>query len=276
MIVEKLKKVQLEILEEFIRICEINNLKWYGIAGTLLGAIRHSGYIPWDVDIDVAMMREDYDKFAEICETQLDSSFVYKSFENEKYHYSPHAKLYKENTRVILGYKQRNNKKHRKDHKGIYIDVFPLDVAPQSTELQRKQAAKLQKLRKLKIYKEGLVYENGFLYSKFIGKKIISLLLYPISLQKINEKENNTMIKYKDCKSDFVVSMASQYSYQKQLMPKSFYGTPKKMKFEDIWINIPEQPEKYLTQLYGDYMTLPPKEDRERSLKNLLIVETDV
>src|SRR5690554_145751 len=82
------KKIQIEILEEVKRLCKKHDIKWYAIGGTLLGAIRHGGYIPWDVDIDIAMMREDYEKFSDVAQKDMNEKYIYESYKNTKKHYS--------------------------------------------------------------------------------------------------------------------------------------------------------------------------------------------
>ncbi len=267
------KKIQLEILEEFIHICEKNNLVWYAIGGTVLGAVRHQGYIPWDVDIDVGMMRNDYEKFISICSTQLSEKYTLATYKNQKYHYSPHAKIYRNNSIFILGHNGKDINKNKKDHKGIFIDIFPLDNAPEGDICQKKHSKELFKIKKLRYYKQGHIFSAGFLGTKLIGKRIISLFLLPISMRKINKKLDDVMTKYRNSNSGYIVSMASKYSYEKQLMKKEVYGIPKKIKFEDIIINIPEKYDFYLTRLYKDYMKLPSEEERIKNQEMVLYYE---
>ena len=98
---EKLKKVQLEIMDEIDRICEDNNICYYIVGGTLIGAIRHKGFIPWDVDMDIAMPRKEYDRFKRICSDQLDIKYQYCDYTNVENYDRPHAVVCVKNTKLI-------------------------------------------------------------------------------------------------------------------------------------------------------------------------------
>ena len=124
---KKLRKVQMvevEILDEIDRICKKNNIKYFLVGGTLLGAVRHGGFIPWDDDIDLGMLREDYEKFIDICinSDELDKKYFMHSDETDSDYWLPFIKIRKNNTtfdeKVI---------KNCDTHKGIYVDIFPMD-----------------------------------------------------------------------------------------------------------------------------------------------------
>ena len=119
---------ELEILMEFKRICSSNNLQYYLTAGTLLGAVRHQGFIPWDDDIDIAMPRKDFKKFGELCRCQLKKDFYYQDCRTEPDYPYYFAKLRKEGTEVCEPCLEAVNIR-----KGHYIDIFPLDRCPNSS-----------------------------------------------------------------------------------------------------------------------------------------------
>ena len=119
---KKLHKVEIEILDEIVRICKKHNIKYSLFAGTMLGAVRHAGFIPWDDDIDVGMLRSDYEKFIKIAHEELDSKFSLDCFEyNKKYHLG-FAKIKKNGTIF-----DEEASHHMDNHKGIFVDVFPVD-----------------------------------------------------------------------------------------------------------------------------------------------------
>ena len=118
---EKLHKVEIEILDEFVRICNKYNLEYYLIGGTMLGAVRHQGFIPWDDDIDVGIMRKDYDLFIKYAREELGDKYYLDCYETNKEYYLPFAKIRKNNTIF-----NEQVSAHLNNHKGIYIDIIPV------------------------------------------------------------------------------------------------------------------------------------------------------
>ena len=136
---EKTKRVwavQLEMLDEVERICKANGLKYFADSGTLIGAIRHEGYIPWDDDIDLVMLREDYDKFVQIAPKWLKEDLVLQTVYTEKNYLRGHAQIRNSKT---CGCNEEDKKAGY--NCGIFIDIFPLDGMPK-TEKERKSWAK--------------------------------------------------------------------------------------------------------------------------------------
>ena len=119
----KLHSIQVEILDEIIRICDSNNLDYYLIGGTLLGAIRHKGFIPWDDDLDIAMPRDAYDKFISLCYSELSDDYILDSFKNNSGYWLPFIKIRKKNTI----YEEKAISAKRNIPKGVWVDIFPLD-----------------------------------------------------------------------------------------------------------------------------------------------------
>lgn len=246
--------LQLSLLNEFARLCDQNNLTYYLIGGTLLGAVRHKGFIPWDPDIDVAMMRKDYDKFIEIAEKQLDKNrYFLATFQNEKDHYSPHMLLHSNCVEIFNPILTKY-----RSHKGIYLDIFPLDDAPDSKSEQNKQAKRIKFLKKIMYYKKAVIYERPPRIIKSSLKILLSLFLAPISLMCLQKRLEKSMIKY-DCngESKLVGQMASHYDYKRVLFKRDVYGTPKKVVFEGKTYSAPNKIDLYLKQCYGNYQELP-------------------
>lgn len=263
--IRKLQLYQLDAFKELHRICEKNDIEYYMIGGTLLGAVRHKGFIPWDIDLDVAMMREDYERFAECCSKDIDKRFFYQSYKTDKDYYCPHARICINNTRIVPRNKRKSE--HLKFNKGIYIDIFPLDKVPSQVKDRELQRKKLALIKKIKILKRGSVYDSGFHGCKYVTKKAIRFVLQILPLNWINSIQDRTMQKYNEDKSlIFVSSMASHYGYSKQIMQKAIYGKPVLVEFEDDLFYAPEMAHKYLEKIYGDYMKLPPEEERHAQL----------
>lgn len=259
---DRVKLVQLEIMDEIHRLCTANDITYYLICGTALGAVRHRGFIPWDVDIDIAMPREDYARFREVCMEDLHEDYHYCDYLNTKNFPRPHALVCHKKSRIHMKYDHLNP--IAEDH-GIYVDVFPLDNAPDDEILRAEQAKRLKQVFKFKQYR--LPYS----YSRKVWKRYahyaVSGLLSWANLQKLNHYQQELMQKYRHQQTRCICSMASQYAYSKQCMPREIYGTPTLMAFEGRQYFGPEKYQEYLTTLYGDYMQLPPVEKRRSNLE---------
>lgn len=262
---------QMPLLLEFRRICELHNLKYYLAAGTMLGAVRHGGFIPWDPDIDIIMPRSDYEKFLKFCEIDLDSKYYLAYYMNDKNHYNPHAKIYINNT--IIVYSNANFRKGQKDHPGIYIDVAPLDKAPEDFEKQNKQARKILFYGRIRYYKQGIIYSKGFLGYKVVIKKLIKWALFLIPLQWVNRKQDQEMQRYNATDSELVCDMPSKYPYLRMVVNKSVYGNPTPIIFEGETFNGPENIDAYLKQYYGDYMSVPSTDQQDEFYNKYAAVE---
>ena len=267
--IRKYQLAQLELMKMVDELCSKLNLTYYMIGGTLLGAVRHGGFIPWDPDIDIAMPREDYEKMREYWANNPSDRYFYQHYSTERNHYSPHALIRIKNSHVELGTQEIGFKPA---YDGIYLDIFPLDNPPESKRLQEKQMKRIKRIRNIIYLKSGCVYkENNFIVR--LIKRTISVLLTPVSFRRQNMRLDMAMQEYNSSASEYLVSMASHYSYWKQLMPKTVYGTPKRINFEGLLLAAPAETENYLTRLYGDYMKLPSEEHRLAMLSYIKRVE---
>jgi len=256
--VRKYQIAQLELVKMIDKLCSQLNLTYYIIGGTLLGAVRHGGFIPWDPDIDIAMPRGDYEKIKKYFSENNNDRYFYQHYSTEKNHLSPHALIKIKDSHIILN---SGVSRFQPVHDGIYLDIFPLDNAPESKKLQIKQMKRIKGLKTLINLKAAYVYSsNGFV--KRLLKNTISFLLTPVSFSYLNKKMDYCMRQYNSFTAENYVSMASHYSYWKQLMPKSVYGSPIRINFEGILLAAPEQMHDYLTRIYGNYMELPPVDQR--------------
>ena len=151
---DRLRKVQLlelEIAKELKRICEKNNIKFFFLWGSLLGAVRHQGFIPWDDDMDFGMLREDYEKLIEACKTDLDERFFLQTWDTDSNYPFSYAKLRLKGTHFIeqfAGNSMLND--------GIFIDIFPLDNAPDTCVKRKIQGIKYYFCIRLLWIKKGM------------------------------------------------------------------------------------------------------------------------
>lgn len=268
---EKLKRSQVQILDEVHRICCENNMIYYIIGGTALGAVRHNGFIPWDIDIDIAMPRPDYERFADYAYAAEDSRFAYHNHRNTRGYGHTHARYSIRNTKLIDKIEHLNL---NTENIGIYIDIFPLDNAPEAKKLQEDQANKIAKIKKKIVLKQARVYQKDF--KNLVIKKIVSKMMFWTDLRKLIDSFEKECRKYENKQTDFVCSMHSHYKYSKQCMHKDIYGTPSLVEFEGKEYYAPEKLDCYLTRIYGDYMKLPPEDERNYNLGIFTKVDFDV
>lgn len=253
-LLKKLQKKEQSILDEVVKICESNNLNYYLVGGTLLGAIRHKGFIPWDDDIDIGMPRSDYEKFKKICRHELPNELFLQDGKTDKNYYLPFMKVRKNNTIFEEDYTINIEM-----HKGIYIDIFPLDNA-------KKQISVLQKIQYM-IYKKvyAMIWYKVVISSKLeksFKEMIILGGLKLITIEFLKGLQNYIMALNKNKKSLFYVNMGSQYGIKKQTMPKDKYFPPSKVEFEGKLYNAPKDYDYVLSKIFGDYMKLPPEDKR--------------
>ena len=255
---EEVKKIEFNILFEFADFCSQNNLKYYLGYGTLLGAARHKGFIPWDDDIDVLMPRSDYNKFIELTgytpikqnlETRL-----YRDCKNPNIY--PFAKVIDTNTIVY------EKGKSKKNISGLWIDIFPLDGYPEDKKEAQKLFDKYIKLRNL----QDLATTNPMYVNQNILKKIIKTIfiapfvkLYGIKkiCKRIDLLAQSYDFDFSDKVTDFTwCDNVNSFLLKNELEPSV------NVFFEGCEFKAPAGWEQYLERLYGDWKKLPPEEQR--------------
>lgn len=263
----ELQMVMLSIMKDIHNVCVKNNLRYYLIGGSALGAVRHGGFIPWDVDIDIAMPREDYDLFVTKYSNELMPQHECVSYLNRDTFSPPHALVLLKNSEIVdvTGQRQTNLRPSE-----IFVDILPLDICPEDENAQRKQAKILKRIKMIKYYKASWIFPSDNLIRRII-KRCVRCLFLPFSWKTLNEWQQNEMQKYNaTSKSGTWCSMASHYTYKKLSMPETIFGAPTLHKYEDTELYVEEHVEEYLEHLFGDYMRLPKTEDQE-SLRNKFI-----
>lgn len=249
-----LQEQELEILKEFHRICEENHLSYFVVAGSMLGAVRHGGFIPWDDDIDVAMPRRDYDKFLEIA-PQLLSSDYYIESPRESKHVTVVSTITSKKGGFIL------NNAQKTIYTGAWIDIMMIDGVPNPGI---KRAIHWFRYMALRAFYQISHFDEVVDQNRerpAIEKAIIRFakatkLQNVLDSTKINSRIENLMRSVPYEVSDYVATYCGIYR-EKEIVPKAWYGKGKKYKFEDMQVYGLQEADKYLTQLYGDYMTPP-------------------
>lgn len=256
--VRSVQRLQMEALHEVDRICRRHQLRYYLIGGTLIGAVRHKGFVPWDDDIDIAMLRPDYEAFLAVCREELEDRFFLQNATTDPYFYQSLTRICTEGTYINEGYS-----KHLPFHKGLYLDIFPLDPIPDSEKERKKHAREIRRWDKLIFYKSCYVYDRGFLRTKWLGKKILQMLLAPVSFSWIMDRKERAIRRFEHEDRQWICSTASRYPYEKQIHPVSRFGNPEYLEFEGERVPAPTDWHGYLQQVYGNYMKLPPEEQQK-------------
>ena len=235
------------LLKEFDRVCKVLNIPYTLFAGTMLGAVRHEGFIPWDDDLDVLMMRSDYERFLAEAGAVLDSDKFYLQKEFSEHWPMFFSKLRLNNTACLEKY-------HPKDpevHQGVYIDIFPCDNGAKSEFGRKIQffASKVVIAKSLK--KRG--YETNSLMKK-IFMNVCALIPLKLAL---------TVTKYGKDDSKYVHSfLGGARGYRKNVYPRGCLSEKIYLKFENNDYPVPREYDSLLKIIYGDYMRLPPPEER--------------
>lgn len=241
---KKLHNNMLDILSAIDETCRKYNLRYYLIAGTMLGAVRHKGFIPWDDDADVCMPHSDYDKLIEHASEWLPKRYELICAENDKTYPQPFAKIQDSETTLI-------EHAHLRYLGGVYVDVFPVDGMPDSKLAQRFHYFHYKHLCKLLYFTYRDPYRHGHGPSSWLPllcRKLFTVEGLQRSIRKV-------LTKYDFYKSHNVLCFDDGL---RSVVERSVYGTPKPYNFEDRTLLGVEQADKLLTKMYGDYMTPPP------------------
>ena len=245
---KKVWAVQLELLHILLDVCQKNNLKIWADGGTLLGTVREKGYIPWDDDVDMAMLRPDYDKLVAIAKDEFKSPYFFQCGYTDKNYPRGHSQLRKDGTAAIL-----STDINQKFHQGIFIDIFVYDSVPNKQEdideLKSRAQFYMQKMRDF-CYKPYSAYDLKLNYKLFKLKKEIKKEGFISVFSKYDENfRKNTL----DC-CDNVACMGLIFDFKHFLRNKHLYDDTLFMPFETIMMPVPIGYDKILTTQYGDYM----------------------
>lgn len=243
--------VEKEILDVVKNVCDENGLRYSLFYGTLLGAIRHKGFIPWDDDIDIAMPRKDYNEFISIWKNQPIDGYVLQDYEEMTGFGNNFSKVRKNNTTFI----QFEREKNAKYHTGMFIDIFPMDrVAPTRFWKKIQFVACTINMLFTREHSSGSKGAIGFI------EKI--LLKVPQKLQRVGIKATAAVIRKWNNQDNTEYFCPCTFRSCKLYFPSDMFVNEKMMLFENDYYRVVNDADTVLRTVYGDYNILPPESER--------------
>lgn len=262
---QELWAAELELLDKFQSVCKKHSLKYYAAGGTLLGAVRHKGFIPWDDDIDLMMPREDYDRLIELADCEFSEPYFFQTAFTDKEYFRSHAQIRNSNTTAAL----KSEALRVPFNQGVFIDIFPIDAIPDDEVLAKKQRRRLHSVNRL--LNNGarlpIVNSNFFAKLKRLAVSVISIF-YSHKKQYLRMEKLCKM--YNGQKTERVGVISFDPNDERMRYPRSVFDSEVEVSFEGRSLPAPSGFHKILTALYGDYMT-PVK---AQSFHGELIVDT--
>lgn len=250
------QEVLLELLIEFDRVCRKHQIRYILFAGSALGAVRHGGFIPWDDDLDVALLREDYDRLMKVPLSEWKEAYYFQREFSD--HWPLHfTKLRKNNTTCLEKYHPKDNQIHQ----GIYIDVFPVDHAADSGFMRRLQFYASRIVIAKTKFAQG--YETNSLVKKMVMLGCRMLPLKPFHRLALGRGRTDA----KTVHSFFGGSIR----FDKGFFPKCWFEETVDMPFETVQVPVSRYYHEMLSRQYGDYMTPPPEEERCIKVHSILV-----
>ena len=253
---EKLQGILFEIMDDTVKLCEKHNLTYFLAGGTALGAIRHKGFIPWDDDIDLIMPREDYEKFIKIAIDELDDKYFLDYYKTNKHYYKHHLTIRKNNT--LFGSEGYERRVAKGIHQGIYLDILPIDYIKSRTSKKTFLDAVL-----VRAVEYAIRFRNHMHHFKTLKYKVITLPLSLLPTRWLQKLMYLMCTKDDNKKRDYLIEYcAIKHNYRHVIYDYDTVFPAKKATFCGKKYNVFHDVDRYLTQVYGDYMKLPPKEQQ--------------
>ena len=269
----KLKKIwaiELDLLNELLKVCQKHDIQVSVFAGTILGAVRHQGFIPWDDDIDVALTRENYEKLVKIAPLEFKNQYFFQTALNDRQFFLGYARLRNSLTTGLIKWNESPDYNN-----GIYIDVFVLDGIVDDTKKLQRQLNKREKCERLmRCYYMGGQCKNALVW---IGKEFLKNTYCRVVPYEDKVREYDDIISEYTEKTSKIGLMTHPMSFIKRYWcSKDDIANLTWVKFENIMVPIPVNYDKILSNMYGDYMKFPPIEQRGMWHGGMLEFEPDI
>ncbi len=269
-VLKRVHKVDLELLEVLVNLCEKHDIPLFAVYGTILGAIRHKSFIPWDDDVDVGVMRKDYDRLISLVQEELSDKYTVVNSALDKNYICTVTHFEKKGTRFVTSY----NLKLKREF-GICIDIFPFDNVADDPKKAKRQARSAWIWGRL-LWLSGrpqaaFPFEGAKATLSKIACYIIHYTLKILHIKSTWLYKNlvKTASKYNSEKTQYITCFDDQYALKHKYTVEDIFPL-REVEFEHFKIKVPKQSEKILTLTYGDYMTLPPVEKRRNHCPSIL------
>lgn len=247
--IEEAKKLELDILDFIDSFCKEHGINYCINYGTLIGAIRHKGFIPWDDDIDLSMTRENYEKFIQLF-SEKQSRYKLLSLETDDQYFNNFIKIVDPTTKII---DTRNTKTY---DSGVFIDIFPMETFNDTKVVDI--CYKLESFKLLSFSKhKNIVYGDSKL--KDLIRTLFWLLLRPVSPRFFANQIEKQIQKYRVENGKYIAFIPSK-AKEKEIFPRDMFDELIETPFEHLVLPAPKHFDTVLKQFYDDYMTVPPKE----------------
>lgn len=260
---KKVQKAELGILKDFMELCDRHGLEYFGIAGTGIGALRHKGFIPWDDDIDVALPRKDYELFLKYAKAELSDKYTVMNCETNENYPLITTRLMKKGTKF-----REHAIRNIKCELGIFLDIYPFDNISDDPKAFKKQMREAWFYSKLLILRSIPFPVLGFKgWKAKVIHAICGLVHLGMCILRISKKKLYFKCKEVSCRFNHIETARLDYlcdttPYMNIIERKDLYPLVK-LPFEDVMLNFPGNMHRNLTNMYGDYMQLPPPEKRK-------------
>lgn len=255
--IKDIQTIILDIYKSVKEICDKNNIRYFAIGGTCIGAVRHNGFIPWDDDLDIAMPDIDYNRFIELAKKELPDYLEIRYPRDISTSHRLEIKVCNRNTTLI----EKLELNCYDAYKGIYIDVMPLCGLPNDNKLRNRFCFKLKLLFRLNYCRR-----TPFAHLIGIRSKMVWILCYPFHVFKNDfwyKKWESLAFRYKFDESNLTGYIWSKKIGDKLIFKKSLFDDVNILQFEDTMIPCPIGYDEMLKQQFGDYMILPPEKERK-------------
>jgi lipopolysaccharide cholinephosphotransferase len=268
----QVQQIILDMMKELLPVIKENGWRYYMLGGTLLGAVRHKGFIPWDDDIDIGMPREDYDAFLAKIGESLPDYLRLDTYESNPEHHYYFSRI------VDTRYSMRREGSIEERTENVWVDIFPLDGMPNGAfarEFHQFHLLAVRALYHISCFERVNLQRPNRPLSERIIIRFVQVTGFgrkadtKMKLRKLDR----LLRRYPYEKSDYIVNFMGQYKF-KEMFPKRLYGEGQDYPFEDITLHGPKHYDEILTQMYGDYMTPPKEEDRNAHAAHFVEKET--